>query len=77
MCGLWTRRGAGKLVPGKMRSKEWWMMKRKYVFKTLLNHKNSYSEDEHLKLLQDYFQYGKKTESCVVEELTIEKYPLF
>jgi len=26
MCGLKTRRGAGKLAPAEMRSKEWWMM---------------------------------------------------
>ena len=36
MCGLRTRRGAGKLVPAEMRSKEWWMMKRKYVFPSII-----------------------------------------
>ncbi|MCO5388525.1 MAG: hypothetical protein NHB14_25205 [Desulfosporosinus sp.] len=36
MCGLRTRRGAGKLVPAEMRSKEWWMMKRNYVFLAII-----------------------------------------
>jgi len=32
------RRGAGKLVPAEIRSKEWWMMKRKYVFPAIIEH---------------------------------------
>lgn len=38
------------------------------------NHKNNdtYSVSDHLKLLNDFFQNGKKTESGEVEELTME-----
>ncbi|HEY1407136.1 MAG TPA: nuclear transport factor 2 family protein [Spirochaetota bacterium] len=38
------------------------------------NHKNNdtYSVDDHLKLLDDFFTHGKKTESGKVEEITIE-----
>ena len=38
------------------------------------NHKNNdtYSVDEHLKLLNDFFQEGKETESGTVEELIME-----
>jgi len=36
MCGLRMRRGAGKLVLAEIRSKEWWMMKRKYVFPAII-----------------------------------------
>lgn len=38
MCGLRMRPGADKLAPAKIRSKEWWMMKRKYVFPTIIEH---------------------------------------
>jgi ketosteroid isomerase-like protein len=38
------------------------------------NHKNNdtYSVDEHLKLLNDFFQNGKRTESGTVEEIIME-----
>ncbi|AFM41429.1 hypothetical protein Desaci_2483 [Desulfosporosinus acidiphilus SJ4] len=43
------------------------------------NHKNNdtYSVDEHLKLLRDFFQNGKKTESGAVEELIMENIHYF
>ena len=43
------------------------------------NHKNNdtYSVKEHLKLLEDFFQNGKKTESGKVEEITIENVNYF
>jgi len=43
------------------------------------NHKNNdtYSVDEHLKLLNEFFQKGKKTESGTVEEITMENVRYF
>ncbi|KLU63795.1 hypothetical protein DEAC_c42870 [Desulfosporosinus acididurans] len=43
------------------------------------NHKNNdtYSVDEHLKLLNDFFKNGKETESGTVEELTMENVRYF
>jgi len=38
MCGLRMRPGADKLALAEIRSKEWWMMKRKYNFLAIIEH---------------------------------------